>query len=600
MVRVVSRTAPTGRLLLLLAATGIAYYAAAYGALALTQGGHGIATLWPAAGILLAVLVLVPARHAAAFIAVAAIASVVANLQSGLDVANAFGFAAADMIESALAAWLLRTRARCRLSFTQPAGLGCFCKAVLLASAVSATVALAAAPVRSVAFWLSWFSTDLLGALIVTPLIVIVCRSFQGSRIRPAPRQLLEIAALLALVGLVSGLAFWQTRYPLLFLPMLAVILAVVRLGPFGAAGGVLIVALVSSVCVALGRGPDGLAALDLLTRSLFLQFYLLALFLGALPIASLLAARTQLLDKLSNRMRLLQMAESAAQVGHWRVEIATGTIFWSQEVFRIHGLPDDVPPTLDQALGAYHPDDRARVSDQIGRSIDRREPFDFLARIVRPDGEVRHVRSRGEIDGHSGDDDFGLFGIIQDITAQVAQERSLDEARLRAEEAARIATMAAETDALTGIANRRRILDQLDRSILSATRDGYPLSVAIFDIDHFKQINDRFGHQVGDTVIRRVALTAQGLVRATDSIGRFGGEEFVIVLPDASAQTALLVAERVRAAIEGEPADPAVTISIGIARLRDGDTVETVLKRADDALYAAKREGRNTLRLAA
>ncbi|MGT2514949.1 MASE1 domain-containing protein [Sphingomonas panni] len=169
MVRVVSRTAPTGRLLLLLAATGIAYYAVAYGALALTQGGHGIATLWPAAGILLAVLVLVPARHAAAFIAVAAIASVVANLQSGLDVATAFGFAAADMTESALAAWLLRMRARCRLSFTQPAGLGCFCKAVLLASAVSATVALAAAPVRSVAFWLSWFSTDLLGALIVTP-----------------------------------------------------------------------------------------------------------------------------------------------------------------------------------------------------------------------------------------------------------------------------------------------------------------------------------------------------------------------------------------------------------------------------------------------
>lgn len=589
-----------GRLFLLLAATGIAYYAAAYGALALTQGGHGIATLWPAAGILLAVLVLVPARQAAAFVAVAAIASVVANLHSGLDAATAFGFAAADMIESALAAWLLRTRARCRLSFTQPAGLGCFCKAVLLASAVSATVALATAPVRSVAFWLSWFSTDLLGALIVTPLIVIVCRSFQGSRLRPAPRQLVETALLLALVALVSGLAFWQTRYPLLFLPMLAVILAVVRLGPFGAAGGVLIVALVSSVCVALGRGPDGLVPLDLLTRSLFLQFYLLSLFLGALPIASLLAARAQLLDRLSNRMRLLQMAESAAQVGHWRVDIATGTIFWSQEVFQIHGLPDDVPPTLDQALGAYHPDDRARVSDQIGRSIDRREPFDFVARIVRPDGEVRHVHSRGEIDGRSGDDGFGLFGIIQDITAQVAQERILDEARMRAEEAARIATMAAETDALTGIANRRRILDQLDRAILSSAEGGHPLSVAIFDIDHFKQINDRFGHQVGDAVIRRVALTAQGLVRASDSIGRFGGEEFVIVLPDAAAQTALMIAERVRTAIAGDTADPAATISIGVAQLRGGDTVETVLKRADDALYVAKREGRNTLRLAA
>lgn len=587
-----------GRLFLLLAVTGIAYYAAAFGALALTQGGHGIATLWPAAGILLAVLVLVPARQVAAFVAVAAIASIVANLQSGLDAATALGFAAADMIESALAAWLLRTRARCRLSFMQPAGLGCFCKAVVLASAVSATVAFAAAPVRSVAFWLSWFSTDLLGALIVTPLIVIVCRSFQGSRIRPAPRQLLEIAALLALVALVTGFAFWQTRYPLLFLPMLAVILAVVRLGPFGAAGGVLIVALVGSVCVVLGRGPDGLEALDLLTRSLFLQFYLLTLFLGALPIASLLAARALLLEQLSTKMRLLQMAESAAQVGHWRLDIAAGTIVWSQEVFQIHGLPGDEPPVLDRAIEAYHPDDRARVGEAIGRSIERREPFDFVARIVRPDGEIRHVHSRGEIDGQGGD--FGLFGIIQDITAQVAQERSLDEARLRAEEAARIAIMAAETDALTGIANRRRILDQLDRSILSATRDGQALSVAIFDIDHFKHINDRFGHQVGDTVIRRVALTAQGLVRASDSIGRFGGEEFVIVLPDSAAQTALMIAERIRAAIAGDTAEPAATISIGVAQLRGGDTVETVLKRADDALYVAKREGRNTLRLAA
>lgn len=600
MVCVVPRSASFGRLLLPLAAIGIAYHAAAYGALALTQGGEGIATLWPAGGLLLAVLMLVPARHAAAFVAVAAVASIVANLQAGIDPSTAIGFAAANMAESALSAWLLRTRARCRLSFTQPAGLSCFCKAVVLGVAVSATIALAVVPVRSAAFWLSWFATDLLGALLVTPLLVIVWRSFQRDHVRLTTRQLVETAALLVMVAAVAIVAFWQTRYPLLFLPMLAVILSVVRLGPFGAAGGVLIVALVSSICVALGRGPNVLAALDPLTRSLFLQFYLLCLFLGALPIAALLAARTQLLDKLSNKMRLLQMAESAAQVGHWRLDIATGTIFWSQEVFQIHGLSDAVPPMLDEALGAYHPDDRVRVSDQIGRSIDRREPFDFVARIVRPDGEVRHVRSRGEIDATGRDGNFGLFGIIQDITVQVAQERVLEEARLRAEEAARVAIMAAETDALTGIANRRHILDRLDRAILSATRDGHPLSVAIFDIDHFKQINDRFGHQVGDAVIRRVALTAQGLVRATDSIGRFGGEEFVIVLPDASAQTALLVAERVRAAIEGDLADPAATISIGIARMRDGDTVETVLKRADDALYAAKREGRNTLRLAA
>ena len=121
-----------------------------------------------------------------------------------------------------------------------------------------------------------------------------------------------------------------------------------------------------------------------------------------------------------------------------------------------------------------------------------------------------------------------------------------------------------------------------------------------MFDIDHFKRINDTYGHQAGDEVLKRVAADAGGELRSADTIGRFGGEEFVIVLPDATAAVAMMVAERVRAAIEAGGTNPRVTISVGVAELATGEQCESLLNRADQALYVAKREGRNVLRLAA
>ncbi|KAK0349119.1 hypothetical protein LTR94_034454, partial [Friedmanniomyces endolithicus] len=110
-------------------------------------------------------------------------------------------------------------------------------------------------------------------------------------------------------------------------------------------------------------------------------------------------------MDRLAEKMRLLQLAESAANVGHWRLDTGTGTISWSAQVFRIHGIDGDVPPALDAAIDAYHPEDRALVSERIGAAIERRHGFVFTARIVRPDGEIRHVLSRGEIDVRDDDD---------------------------------------------------------------------------------------------------------------------------------------------------------------------------------------------------
>jgi two-component system cell cycle response regulator len=162
-------------------------------------------------------------------------------------------------------------------------------------------------------------------------------------------------------------------------------------------------------------------------------------------------------------------------------------------------------------------------------------------------------------------------------------------------------------TDPLTGVNNRRyverRLLEELGRS----RRQGYALSCMYIDIDHFKKINDSRGHQAGDEVLREVAARIKAELRLSDALGRFGGEEFVVLLIDAELTDAVCVAERIRQSVAEQPllssggAGVTVTVSIGVAALRlpdGGDALETaaqdLLARADQALYRAKGEGRN------
>jgi diguanylate cyclase (GGDEF)-like protein len=197
-----------------------------------------------------------------------------------------------------------------------------------------------------------------------------------------------------------------------------------------------------------------------------------------------------------------------------------------------------------------------------------------------------------------------GATGTLRDIDDRKRLEEHVITAKRRAEQRAREATLLASTDELTGIANRRAFMGQLDREIAGAAEFGWPLAVAMFDVDHFKAVNDRYGHAVGDRVLQLIAARAAAVVRGGDLVGRLGGEEFGILMPGASLQEAAVVAERLRRAMEtaGELDEslPAVTISVGIAtREKQRDAAE-LLAAADVALYAAKGEGRNRVRIAA
>lgn len=160
-------------------------------------------------------------------------------------------------------------------------------------------------------------------------------------------------------------------------------------------------------------------------------------------------------------------------------------------------------------------------------------------------------------------------------------------------------------TDELTGVANRRRIELIASEALARARADGRPLSLVTFDIDHFKRVNDGFGHLAGDEVIARVADACQQALRQADQLGRTGGEEFLVVLPDTDLTAAAQVAGRLGEAVEALrwPAiapELRVTISLGVTELRpDDDALGDILRRADTALYQAKAGGRNRLRTA-
>ena len=147
--------------------------------------------------------------------------------------------------------------------------------------------------------------------------------------------------------------------------------------------------------------------------------------------------------------------------------------------------------------------------------------------------------------------------------------------------------------DALTGLSNRRAILTQLAGMVSAARRHGHPLSIAILDLDHFKRINDTHGHKTGDEVLVRAAHVLGTHLRAEDQLGRLGGEEFLILLPDTDGDAATHMAERVRAEVASAPTPVPVTVSIGLATW-DGEASEDLLHRADEALYAAKDAGRD------
>ena len=161
-----------------------------------------------------------------------------------------------------------------------------------------------------------------------------------------------------------------------------------------------------------------------------------------------------------------------------------------------------------------------------------------------------------------------------------------------------------AELDELTGAMNRRSIMQTLDQEIARARRSNVPCAIALIDLDWFKLINDRFGHPAGDEALRAFAITVFANIRSIDKFGRYGGEEFLLILPETSDGAALRAIDRLRTIVAGLDwsaisQDMTVTMSAGLAMLRPDDSADSILARADKLLYQAKDMGRNRVVMA-
>jgi diguanylate cyclase (GGDEF)-like protein/PAS domain S-box-containing protein len=180
---------------------------------------------------------------------------------------------------------------------------------------------------------------------------------------------------------------------------------------------------------------------------------------------------------------------------------------------------------------------------------------------------------------------DGSLLGLVHTV-------RDISDRKRREEELRRLANR----DTLTGLPNRRAFEEQLASEVARARRHDHPFSLAILDVDHFKAVNDRHGHPIGDLVLREVATRIASVVRDGDTIARIGGEEFAWLLPDAGTAGARAAAERARAAMTARPFAGVgrVTVSVGVCELPRHADADALVSRADEALYAAKRGGRN------
>lgn len=579
----------------------LAYGGLATFSLATTQTASGIAVVWPSSGVFLAGLMLLKGRARFALAGLVAIASMVANMAFGTPWAMAAGFTVANLAEGAIAASIALSGNRAWGRFDDPVWVLRFFVGAVIASGVGATIAsLFAGPALWPEFFGSWFSTVLLGLLIVTPALVML---YSGRLLLLFDRDTFVRALAIFVAGAVSiGIAFFQTRYSLLFLPLAVTVFATYLLGVAGAVGMLLLVMVGGTAALMQGFIPPGFESEPVGYIYLF-QLYLLIVFASALPLATLLEKSRGQAEEIARRNTLLETAEAFANVGHWRYDLASGEIEWSDEMFQIFGLDQASDEPHNLADGIIVPEERDTVEEAYRHAIRTGEDFDHKLHIVRANGAVRYAHVRGYVERAEGRS-VAVFGVLKDITNHAEAMGKLEQAWVQAERDVRQALLLSETDQLTEVANRRKLMSVLERQMAMAESTGRDLAIVMLDVDHFKSINDTHGHGLGDLVLQKIAEVGRSCLRDQDLFGRLGGEEFLVILPGANAQLAARVAERLRQAVEELSRDVSLglerlTISLGVAIHQKGSDESFFLQAADAALYQSKANGRNRLTVA-
>ncbi|MGR8929618.1 MAG: diguanylate cyclase [Gammaproteobacteria bacterium] len=290
----------------------------------------------------------------------------------------------------------------------------------------------------------------------------------------------------------------------------------------------------------------------------------------------------------LQEKEERLSLATLLNGVGIWDWNLRTWELIWDDSLYALYHLRRSDFASAEAAWrAALHPDDRKRALREFVTALSIENPFSMEFRIRWPDGEVRYIKAVAEVFRDEKGKPIRMLGANIDITERKHLQLELEQQ--------------AHIDFLTGVSNRRYFMEQAEFELNRAKRYHNRLSVFMMDIDWFKKINDSYGHKIGDVVLKKLAEVCAETLREVDIVGRIGGEEFAIMLPQIDTEKAVPVAERLRVAIantqirldNGSPLQ--FTVSIGLSSLNSkDDDIDTLLHQADQALYQAKELGRN------
>ena len=308
------------------------------------------------------------------------------------------------------------------------------------------------------------------------------------------------------------------------------------------------------------------------------------------LPTAVEITHRKKLEEQLAQREEQYRFVLEGSELGFWDWNIATGTVErnarWAEMLGYTH---EEMLHTTQQWTDFIFEEDRERAWHSISEVLAGRAPLHKLEyRMLHKDGSLRWILDQAKIMQRDAQGQpTRMCGTHTDITERKHLELLLEKQ--------------AHIDHLTGLDNRRYFLEKAEKELKRAKRHNTPLTMLMLDIDHFKRINDTYGHKAGDQVLKRLAAIFTTTLREIDIIGRIGGEEFAVLLPETGPGEAQEVAERLRtrimeAAVSIEHGLPIrFTISIGAVTQHYPETnIDVLLSDADQALYEAKRQGRN------
>ena len=561
-----------------------------------SHGAGELAVVWLGNGFLAAWMLSRPTHLWRWYVFAGLLADIGARMLDDTSMLRAVGRGLADMIEVLIVAGAIRRRVPDIGDPQRWLTLGGIAiSSTLLGCAISAVLASLANMLAGGRFLddlLSWYAAHVVGMVVFGTAALVMHR--RGVRLLAAKGRRKSFAIDMLLITGICVLVF-SVRLPVLFLAYPPLLLAAFRHGFSGVAMGMLLFGLIGSVATMMDKGP--ITLLDSSAGHIaLLQIYIAGACLMTIPVALVMAERYRLNARVrDSEMRFRMLADYSHDV-IVRMRADGERLYVSPSAYDILGwAPAEM---LGLRWNLVHPDDRDLQQEVMREVLESGLPRTATYRVQHKDGHYVWIEAVARPIPSIDRQGMDIIFTGRDISRRVAAEAALEASRRELERLARV-------DSLTGLANRRQFEERLQLSLARSQRQGVPLALMYLDVDHFKQINDTWGHAAGDRVLCSFAERLTNCVRATDLVARLGGDEFVVIvedasLPDAAETVARKLIDEMHHGIKVDEVTLVATTSIGIAFTAAPVDAATLLASADAALYAAKQAGRNTWRIRA